>query len=187
VAIEAEMPDGGHNRVEIAVCSIPVLLASTRFLPAYVRKQDDGRYHVFPSISSENWGCTIDFKLNKDCILDVSLIRFVLDATVKASKVLGENVAERASWEEISGKLAAYPIGHGPYGEVWLDILNALSSTSTTCLLHWRLFSQATRSASAPAESSKKLRSAPRRRSASKAGMTSYRSPSAVLGWACLS
>jgi hypothetical protein len=27
VAIEAEMPDGGRNRVEIAVCSIPVLLA----------------------------------------------------------------------------------------------------------------------------------------------------------------
>jgi hypothetical protein len=31
VAIEAEMPDGGRNRVEIAVCSIPVLLAMKGF------------------------------------------------------------------------------------------------------------------------------------------------------------
>jgi alpha-L-fucosidase 2 len=103
----------------------PILRSATRFLAAYVRKEEDGRYHVFPSISSENWGCTIDFKLNKDCILDLSLIRFVLDATVKASNVLAEDVAERASWNEISEKLAAYPSGQGPYGEVWLDILNA--------------------------------------------------------------
>jgi alpha-L-fucosidase 2 len=103
----------------------PILREATRFLAAYLRKEEDGHYHVFPSISSENWGCTIDFKLNKDCILDLSLIRFVLDATVKASNLLKEDEAERASWQEISGKLAAYPTGQGPYGEVWLDISNA--------------------------------------------------------------
>ena len=103
----------------------PVLRAATRFLSAYVSKEEDGRYHVFPSISSENWGCTIDFKLNKDCILDLSLTRFVLDATVKASTILSEDVAERASWQQIAGNLAAYPTGQGPYGEVWLDIVNA--------------------------------------------------------------
>jgi alpha-L-fucosidase 2 len=103
----------------------PVLRAAARFLSAYVSKEEDGRYHVFPSISSENWGCTIDFKLNKDCILDLSLIRFVLDATVKASTILSEDTAERASWQEIAGNLAAYPTGQGPYGEVWLDIVNA--------------------------------------------------------------
>jgi len=31
IAVEAEMPDGGRNRVEIAVCSIPVLLAMKGF------------------------------------------------------------------------------------------------------------------------------------------------------------
>jgi hypothetical protein len=103
----------------------PILRGATRFLAAYLRKEEDGLYHVFPSISSENWGCTIDFKLNKDCILDLSLIGFVLDAAVKASNLLKEDEAERASWQEISGKLAAYPTGRGPYGEVWLDISNA--------------------------------------------------------------
>ncbi len=103
----------------------PVLRAATRFLSAYVRKEEDGRYHVFPSISSENWGCTIDFKLNKDCILDLSLIRFVMDATVKASTILSEDAAERASWQQIAGNLAAYPTGQGPHGEVWLDIVDA--------------------------------------------------------------
>ena len=30
-AIEAKMPDGGRNRVEIAVCSVPILLAMQGF------------------------------------------------------------------------------------------------------------------------------------------------------------
>ncbi len=103
----------------------PILRAATQFLAAYLRKEEDGRYHVFPSISSENWGCTIDFKLNKDCILDLALIRFVLNATSNAALVLSKDSEAREKWQEISNNLAAYPATEGPYGEVWLDIVNA--------------------------------------------------------------
>lgn len=103
----------------------PIIRAAARLLAAYVVKEDDGRYHVFPSISSENWGCTVDFKLNKDCILDLSLIRFVLDAVANASAVLGQDEDERARWREIAENLAPYPKVRGPHGEVWVDILNA--------------------------------------------------------------
>ena len=103
----------------------PTMRSATRFLAAYLTKEQDGLYHVFPSISSENWGCTVDFKLNKDCILDLVLIKFVLDAMVNASSILGEDIEECQHWKEISANLASYPKAEGPFGEVWLDIDNA--------------------------------------------------------------
>jgi alpha-L-fucosidase 2 len=103
----------------------PTLRSAVRFLTGYLTKQDDGRYHVFPSISSENWGCTVNFKLNKDCILDLVLTRFVLDAVVEASTLLDQDREERRRWKEIAENLAEYPKAEGPHGDVWLDIANA--------------------------------------------------------------
>lgn len=103
----------------------PTIRAAARFLAAFLSKEADGHYHVFPSISSENWGCTVDFKLNKDCILDLALTRFVLDAIVTASTILQQDEEERDRWKEISNQLAPYPLSTGPHGKVWLDILNA--------------------------------------------------------------
>jgi hypothetical protein len=103
----------------------PPLLAAARFLAAYVRKEGDGRYHVFPTVSPENWGCTADFRLNRDCIVDLALIEFLLDAVVEASKILRADPAERARWAEIRANLAPYPKSAGPHGEVWLDVPGA--------------------------------------------------------------
>ena len=103
----------------------PTMRSAALFLAAYLTKEGDGLYHVFPSVSSENWGFTVDFKLNKDCILDLVLIKFVLDAMVTASTILGHDVNERRHWKEISANLAPYPKAQGPFGEVWLDIGNA--------------------------------------------------------------
>src|SRR5260370_42028693 len=33
----------------------PTMRAAARFLSAYVKKVDDDRYHILPSVSSENW------------------------------------------------------------------------------------------------------------------------------------
>ena len=98
-----------------------------------------------PVYLSENWGCTIDFKLNKDCILDLSLIRFVMDATVKASTILSEDAAERASWQQIAGESGCLSTGQGPMEKSGSILSMRLSNMSTTCPSHWRLFFRATR------------------------------------------
>jgi hypothetical protein len=103
----------------------PILLAAARFMAAYVKKGDDGKYHVIPTVSSENWGFTVDYRLNKDCILDLALTQFLLDATIEASSVLGQDQEERSHWQEIRESLAPYPKAKGPYGEVWLDVVDA--------------------------------------------------------------
>ena len=103
----------------------PILRAAAQFIAAYVKKGADGKYHVIPTVSSENWGFTVDYRLNKDCILDLALTQFLLDAVMEGSAVLHEDEAERARWKEIRDNMAPYPTAHGPYGEVWLDVENA--------------------------------------------------------------
>jgi alpha-L-fucosidase 2 len=103
----------------------PVLRASAEFLVAFVTKGDDGKYHIIPTVSPENWGATVDFRLNKDCIIDLALTEFLLDAVLEASQALGLDSAQRDRWREVRQNLASYPAGNGPYGRVWLDVVDA--------------------------------------------------------------
>ena len=103
----------------------PLLRAAAEFLAAYVTKGPDNRYHIAPTVSSENWGFTVDQRLNKDCILDLALTKFLMRAMVEASQVLGVDESDAKRWKEIEQNLAPYPKADGPYGEVWLDVLNA--------------------------------------------------------------
>jgi hypothetical protein len=103
----------------------PLLRAATDFIVAFVKKEGDGKYHIVPSASPENWGCTVDFRLNKDCIMDLALSEFLLDAMLEASQILDRDEGDRARWIEVRQNLAPYPKAQGPEGEVWLDVLNA--------------------------------------------------------------
>ncbi len=103
----------------------PMLRAAAEFVCAFVTREADGKYHVVPTVSPENWGCTVDFRLNRDCIIDLALTEFLLDAVLEASKTLGADASARDRWEEVRRNLAPYPEGEGPFGKVWLDVSNA--------------------------------------------------------------
>jgi hypothetical protein len=111
--------------VEYLRRAYPILRSGARFLAAFVQKGEDAKYHIIPTVSSENWGFTVDYRLNKDCILDLALTQFLLNAVIEASAVLEADETERAHWKEIVGNLAPYPKIKGPYGEVWLDVVDA--------------------------------------------------------------
>ncbi len=100
----------------------PMLRAAADFLVAFVKRGDDGKYHIIPTVSPENWGATVDFRLNKDCIIDLALTEFLLDAMVESSTVLGADAELRPKWQEVRQNLAPYPVGEGPFGKVWLDV-----------------------------------------------------------------
>lgn len=103
----------------------PMLRAATDFLIAFLTKGDDGKYHVIPTVSPENWGATVDYRLNKDCIIDLALTGFLLDAMLEGSERLGVDAGLRDKWREVRQNLAPYPTADGPFGRVWLDIVNA--------------------------------------------------------------
>jgi alpha-L-fucosidase 2 len=103
----------------------PILRAGAQFIAAYVKKHADGKYHFDVTVSPENWGCTVDFKLNRDCIIDIAMAQFLMAAVVKASEALGADEKERSKWVDVRDNLTAYPTVKGPHGEVWLDVPNA--------------------------------------------------------------
>jgi len=103
----------------------PILRAAARFLAGYVRKAEDGKYHIIPTVSPEHWGFTVDYRLNRDCTMDLALTQFVLDACIKGSEILGIDEEERIRWVEVLQNLAPYPKGEGAFGEVWLDVVDA--------------------------------------------------------------
>jgi hypothetical protein len=103
----------------------PVLRAAAQFLAAYPKKGADGKYHIIPTVSPENWGLTVDYRLNKDCILDLALTKFVLDAAGQAAQILAQDEDARSQWAEVGANLAPYPKCKGPYGEVWADVRDA--------------------------------------------------------------
>jgi alpha-L-fucosidase 2 len=103
----------------------PLLFAAARFVAAYASKGQDGKYHIIPTVSPENWGFTVDYRLNRDCIMDLALTGFLLDAVMEASRTLARDAGERERWAEIRANLAPYPKTKGPYGEVWADVVDA--------------------------------------------------------------
>jgi hypothetical protein len=103
----------------------PLLRAAAQFIAAYVKQGPDGKYHVIPTVSPENWGCAVDFRLNQDCIMDLALIDFLMQAVVEGSQILNLDAGERASWATIRSHLADYPTTNAAQGAVWLDVPNA--------------------------------------------------------------
>jgi hypothetical protein len=103
----------------------PILREAARFIAAYVKRTDDSKFHFSPTVSSENWGFTVDQRLNQDSILDLALTQFLLNAVVEASLVLAVDEVESVRWREICENLAPYPAATGTYGEVWGDVANA--------------------------------------------------------------
>lgn len=103
----------------------PMLRAAADFLVAFAKKEADGKYHIVPTVSPENWGATVDFRLNRDCIIDIALTEFLLDAVLEASQILGTDADRRDAWQEVRRNLAPYPTTEGPFGKVWLDVPGA--------------------------------------------------------------
>lgn len=100
----------------------PTLRAAARFIAAYAKKGADGKYHISPTVSPENYGLTADFRLNRDCIVDLALSRFLFNAVVEGSRTLNVDEQERHQWSDIIANLASYPQANGPFGEVWVDV-----------------------------------------------------------------
>lgn len=103
----------------------PLLKAAAQFVAAYVTVENDGKFHVVPTVSPENWGCTVDFRLNRDCIIDLALIDFLMEAVVQSSQLLNVDSEERQRWDKIRRNLAPYPQTRAFGSEVWLDVPNA--------------------------------------------------------------
>lgn len=103
----------------------PMMVEGARFYADYVKKGDDGCYHVVPTVSQEHWGLTPQFGLNRDSVGALSFVKYHLKACIEASELLGVDAAERERWREIVAHLAPYPTLATEKGPVFCDVRDA--------------------------------------------------------------
>ncbi len=100
---------------------------AVEFLVGYMSRPEaqrgDGRYHVFPTVAPELYGLTDQFRLNWDCLVDLTLIKFVFRAFLEASAVLGRAEPELAPRvRDILAHFPEYPTADTPRGKVFVSV-----------------------------------------------------------------
>lgn len=103
----------------------PVLHEGARFYADFLKKEDDGLYHVFPTVSPEHRGITEKLKFNRDSQSGITLIRYHLRAAARAAELLNCDAEEAARWKEIAGHMPAYPTVQTPQGPIFIDVAGA--------------------------------------------------------------
>ena len=106
--------------------------ASVEFLVDYVRRPEahgpqwgDDRYHIFPTVPPELYGLRPGFDRCFDCLVDLTLTRFVLKAYLAACDVLHCQAAEAElmrAVEDVLAHLPDYPTAHSAQGTVFVSV-----------------------------------------------------------------
>jgi len=100
----------------------PLMREMAIFYAAYVKKGDDGFYHIIPSMEPEKWGWYAGLARNKDVISSLCMFKWALNRTSEASEILGVDSDLRGKWREVAANLAPYPVWKGPDGSMYCAI-----------------------------------------------------------------
>jgi hypothetical protein len=105
---------------------------AVRFLNAYMRRADahgpqwnDDKYHIYPTVVPELYGLKPDPKFCADCIVDLTLARFVFKAYLRACEVLDVQTAEASLMRdvrEILEHFPEFPTADSPRGKVFVSV-----------------------------------------------------------------
>jgi hypothetical protein len=102
------------------------------FLTDYMRRPEargpqwgDDNYHIFPTVPPELYGLMPGFRNNYDCLVDLTLTRFVFGAFLEACAILGCEEEEAdliAAVRDILAHFPPYPTAETPQGKVFVSV-----------------------------------------------------------------
>ncbi len=105
---------------------------ATRFLADYMKRPEahgakwgDELYHVFPTVPPELYGLKPGFKYNNDCLVDLTLIKFVMKAYAETVRVLDVEKDEAELMGDVRDILAhfpEYPTAESRFGKVFVSV-----------------------------------------------------------------
>ncbi|WP_141692606.1 glycosyl hydrolase family 95 catalytic domain-containing protein [Paenibacillus pectinilyticus] len=85
----------------------------------------DDKYHIFPTVVPELYEISPGFAKNSDCIVDLTLTKFLFKAFTQACGILQEQETESAllqEIEEILSRFPAYPTAQSDRGQVFVSV-----------------------------------------------------------------
>lgn len=86
---------------------------------------NDDDYHIFPTVIPELYEIAPGFAKNSDCLIDLTLTKFILHAYIQACSVLGLEDIESAllrEAEDILHKFPLYPTAESSNGRVFVSV-----------------------------------------------------------------
>lgn len=106
---------------------------AVQFLVDYMRRPEahgerwnnDGLYHIYPTSPPELYGLTPGFSRNYDCLVDLTLTKFVFKAYLQACDVLALQQNETELMDAVQDVLAhlpAYPTAPSAHGDVYVSV-----------------------------------------------------------------
>jgi alpha-L-fucosidase 2 len=118
------------DREFLATEAFPAIRDVTRFITDFLSRPEcrsgaagDERIHVFPSLSQELYRLRPGFRFNRDGILDLCMIRFLMRAYLQAADLVADNDPDLHSKAvEILARLAPYPTAISEAGDVWVSM-----------------------------------------------------------------
>jgi hypothetical protein len=110
----------------------PILLAGAEFYEDFLTLEDDGYFHVFPTMPQEYYGFTQYWEKNRDSISALSAIRWHLNTTARVAEILGiARERQVTRWRTIAKRLAPYPTAETPEGPVYVKVEGEAASHGT--------------------------------------------------------
>ena len=115
----------------LKVRTYPYLSEAANFYARYVDKFMDESGDLYPTMNLEAPPWSRDFKHNRDCIVDVILIRATLEQAIKAATILGVNEEWQTHWKAALARIRPVKFERLPDGKgfVYVD-KNAEKPTS---------------------------------------------------------
>ncbi|MBI4580123.1 MAG: hypothetical protein HY718_10505, partial [Planctomycetes bacterium] len=105
---------------------------AVRFLNAYMRRPDahgpqwgDDQYHIYPTVAPELHGLRVDPRFGSDCLVDLTLTKFVFNAYLRVCRVLNveaDEVVLMRDVRDILDHFPAYPTADSPRGRVFVSV-----------------------------------------------------------------
>lgn len=105
---------------------------AVRFLVAYMQRPEahgpqwgDDRYHIFPTVPPELYGLKPGFKYNYDCLVDLTLSKFIFKAYLQAVDILKYSRQEASTVRavrEILAHFPDYPTAMSNIGPVYVSV-----------------------------------------------------------------
>lgn len=120
--------------------AFPLIKDATEFIIDYMTRSGahgpqwgDDKYHVFPTVPPELYGLRPGFKFNSDCLVDLTLIKFLFNAYLKSVDILGVEDQEEKNMDDVRKILNNYPAYptavSDKYGEVFVSVTGESTET----------------------------------------------------------
>ncbi|NIA32030.1 MAG: hypothetical protein GWP06_19245, partial [Actinobacteria bacterium] len=115
------------NRAYIPIKNAVLFLVDYMKRPeAHGKQWGDDKYHIFPTVPPELYGLKPGFKYNYDCLVDLTLTKFVFKAFLRTTKILHTRSEEAdliADVEKILKHFPEYPTAISQkYGRVFVSV-----------------------------------------------------------------